>query len=184
MRLQIHTTWAKIGINNIKPVQSIRRPRGEQSIQQIKAEMIIDQELPKVLIDQRQCFSEAGLKSPQELSDEYAQLGRKLVLEGTARRAEEGDRLGRIEDPIPFRTLIADMAEENAWPVIDFNIDFIPKSRPKIEVTGYLKIDWRLGGAVTEYKPRKAITQYQPGKVEIYLRQRGQIQISVIDEKA
>ncbi len=184
MRLAIHTVWSRIGLNIKKPVQEILQPRGEQSIRQIKPQMTVERELPKVLIDQRRCFSEAGLKSPQELTDEYAALGRQAALEGTARRAEEGTRLGRIEDSLSLRELLAGMAEENTWPKIDFNIDFIPKSRPQIEVTGYLKIDWQLGKAITEYTPRKAVTRYQPGKVEVYLRQRGYVQINVVDEKA
>ena len=184
MRIQINSTPALIGIRNQRPVQTMEQPRGEQSIRQTKAEMIVDQELPRVHIDQSQCFAEVGLKSVMELAYEAAQLGRQAVLEGTARVAQEGDRMARLEDGASARAVLADLGEGNAYQVLDYNIDLAPKSRPRIEVTGHLKIDWKLGGVEHHYTPRQAITRYEPGKAEIYLRQWPSIEIRFLDIKA
>lgn len=183
MRLEMHSTMAQIGIVNKKPVQTIRQPKGEQSIKQVKAEMIVDRELPRVLIDQSQCFSEVGLKSVFELTRENAQLGYQHVLEEIGRIAEEGDQMAHIEDGRPLRTVLADIAEARAWRPVDITVDLLPKSRPKIEVTGHLYIDWKLGGAKLDYKPNKAITRYQPGDVNIYIKRWNNLEIHVVDEK-
>ncbi|HHV72112.1 MAG TPA: hypothetical protein GXX38_05805 [Clostridia bacterium] len=184
MGLQIETRPLLLGIKTQKPVQSLEQPRGEQDIRQVKAEMIIDREWPRVIIDQYECFAEAGLKGNLDLAREYAELGKRVVLEYTGRIAQEGDRFGRIEDGLPARAIVAEIAERNAWPEYDFNVDCIPKSRPKIEVVGHLNIDWRLGGAEIDYRPRKTIHYYQPGKANIYVRQWNSINIRHIDERA
>lgn len=183
MRLEMRSTMGQIGIENKKPVQTIRQPKGEQSIKQVKAKMIVDRELPRVHIDQRQCFSEVGLKTVSELSRENARLGRQHVMEEIARIAQEGNQMARIEDGRPLRTVIADIAEARAWRPVDITVDLLPKSRPKIEVTGHLNIDWKLGGAIINYKPNKAITRYQPGDVNIYVKRWHNLEINVVDKK-
>lgn len=183
MGLQISSTPALIGINNIKPIQHIEQPKGEQSIQQVPAKMHIDRELPKVVIDQYQCFAERGLKNSGDLARDNAQWAQKIAFEYIGRIAAEGDAFGRIEDGQSAYDVLADIASSNAWPQIDYNIGFIPKSRPKIDVTGHLSVSWELGKAIHDYKPQKAIHDYQTGKVEIYLRQKNSISIQYIDEK-
>jgi len=180
MALQINTTWAKIGINTSRAKISIEQPKGELTIKQIKASLNIDREIPRVIIDQYQCFAEAGLKNLEDFTKEYAELGRQGVLEGIGRRATEGNMMAEFEKGNP----ISKIAEQNAFPIYDYNINFIPKSRPKIEVKGYLNIDVELGKVIVNYKPNKPEIKYKHGNIEFYLRQKGNIKIRYIDEEA
>jgi len=178
--LQIKSTPALIGINTIPGRQSIRQPKGELSVTTSRAEMRIDRELPKVLIDQYQCFAEAGLKNPTDLMKDISQWCYKCLMEGIANYNQEGDMLAQIEkggNPMPM------IAENRAFPRYDFNIDFIPKSRPKIDVTGYINIEWDIKKPVINYEVRKPVIDYQPGKVEITLRQWPSLEINFVDEK-
>lgn len=180
MPLQINTTPGLIGINSILGWQSIQQPRGEQRISQPKAQMEIDRELPKVYIDQYQCFAEAGLKNPTDFTKDNVQWSYKCFLEGIAQYNEEGDMLAQIEkgiNPMPI------IAENRAFPRYDFNIDFIPKSRPKIDVKGYLRIEWKTNQPVISYQVRKPVIDFHPGKVEIFMRQWPDIEINYIDER-
>lgn len=180
--LSITSVKGQIGINTINARLDISQPKGEQSLRQIKPKMTIDKEHPKVLIDQSECFSEIGLKSRDEFMREYAELGKQGALEAIARICEDGDRMAQIHKKMP--PAIPEIAEKNATPPMrEFNIDFIPKSRPKIEVTGSLDINWQLGGIEYSYEPRKPMVTYNPGKVEIYMKKYPELDIKFIDDR-
>ncbi|MFZ5945236.1 MAG: DUF6470 family protein [Bacillota bacterium] len=177
--LQIRTTAGLIGINSSLGRQSIQQFRGEQIIRQPKAEMHIDQELPKVLIDQYQCFAEAGLKKPLDLLKEVSQYTYKKIMENIAAKCQEGDMLAQIEKG---GNPLKEIARQSSFPQYDFNIDFIPKSKPKIEVTGYLNIKWEIKQPEIFYEVKKPVIDYQPGKVEISMRQWPDIEMRYVDE--
>lgn len=180
MPFQIKSTPGLIGINTISAKLSIRQPRGRQEISQPKAELYIERELPRVIIDQYQCFAEAGLKNPTDFAKDNGQWSYKCFLEAIARYNEEGDMLAQIEkgsNPFPV------IAENRAFPRYDFNIDFIPRSRPKIDVTGYLNMRWKINKPLINYEVRKPIVDYERGKVEIFMRQWPSLEIKYIDGK-
>lgn len=182
MPLSITTIKGQIGIKTTNAYLDIRQPKGEQSIRQVKPQMIVDRELPKVLIDQSQPFSEAGRKSWAEFAAEYAQLGRQQALEGIARIVDDGNRMAQIQRKMP--DAIPEIAFKNAMPKQhEFNFALMPTSRPKIEVTGHLNIDWQLGGVEHSYTPRKPVAEYSPGKAEIYMKQYPDIEIKYVDTR-
>lgn len=180
MPLEIRTTWPQLGMRTTRPVMRISQPKGELQIKQQKVAMEIDRELPRVLIDQSQCFKELGNKNLVEMAQEAAQLGRERVLEYTGKMAEEGDQLARIEQrrPVIAELAMARMEQEREW-----NIAFIPQSRPKIDVTGYLQINWRVLKGQMNYQPRVPKVSFQPGKLAIYMRQYGKVEIHYVDKK-
>lgn len=180
MPLQIKTTPGLIGINMELGRQTIRQLRGELKIRQGKAEMHLDRELPKVLIDQYQCFAEAGRKNNRDLMQDIVSRARQKWLQGIERRIREGQMLSHIENkgnPIPA------IAVENAYPQHDFNIAFIPKSRPEFTVEGHLNIQWKITEPEIAYQARKPMITYEPGGVDIFIRQWPNIEINYIDEK-
>lgn len=181
----IESRPALIGINTVRPVQRIEQPRGKQEIRQVKPELIIDSAMTAVQIDQSACFAEAGLKGSQELSREYAEMGRQAALEAIGRIVEEGNTMARTPWSVSLRTILANLVQERHPLFVDFNVKFIPQSRPDIEWTpGYLNIDWSLGGAEIGYTPSKPLHQYTPGKAEVYIRQRNELKIEyIVDEK-
>ncbi len=148
MRLQITNIPARIGINKNDAVLSIRQPKADLQIETEPAMLNMKQEHVRVKIDQSQCFSEAGLKGRAELSEEFAQLGRQAVLDGIARMVDEGNTMAAIANG---QNAVANIAAAKVFrPPDDFNIDFIPKSRPRIEFEG-----------------GKVFFDPQPGKVNI-----------------
>lgn len=178
--LQINTTPGLIGINTILGRQSIEQPQGELTVNQAKSQMHIDRELPQVIIDQYECFAEAGLKNNTDLRREISQLSYKCLMDSIANYNQEGDMLAQIEKPgNPLPTI----AENKAFPQYEFNIDFIPKSRPKIDVTGHINISWDIHKPTINYEVRRPVVDYQPGKAEIYMRQWPRVEIRFIDEK-
>jgi len=182
MSFVINTVKGQIGIDTTRGSMEMQQPRGEQSISQTKAKMNIQSELPRVIIDQYECFAEAGLKNMRDLTAEYAQLGKQAAFEGIARRVDDGNRLATIGNNMP--NAIPEIAKKNAWkPEREFGLATIPKSRPKIDVTGSLNIEWQLGGTDISFTPRQPIINYQPGKVDIYLKQRSSIDIRYVDER-
>lgn len=183
MALEIRTTWAKIGIQTTRPFLEMRQPQGELQIKQQRIKMVVDRELPRVLIDQSACFQECGLKPPSVVAAEAAQLARQKALEYMAIMAAEGDRLGQIEnageDAIGELSLES-MERENST---EWNIAFIPQSRPQYEVTGHLKIDWQVLEGGIKYQQQHPQFKFRPWTTEIYLRQHGEIKIRYLDER-
>jgi len=161
-------------------------------IQQRKADVQMHTELPKVeirkepiriQIDQYACFAEAGLKNVFDLTGENAEYSYRQAMAGIERIVRQGNDLADIHlntNPI------ADQAEENAYElyVHEGNFDIIPKSRPKIDfVGGDLDIRLKEGGTDMKVRVNKPIIQYQPGKVEIYLRQKNSIHIEYVGKR-
>ncbi|WP_069650367.1 DUF6470 family protein [Caloranaerobacter ferrireducens] len=181
MPLQITTTKPIIQINTTNGQMNIRQPKGEQNIETTMPRVKIESEKPRVIIDQYQCFAESGLKNYLDLEKQAAMLGYQRVLEGIARIVEDGNRMAQIENGMP--PAIPELAEKNAWEEFDYNIDIIPKSRPKIDVEGSLNIDWELGKVNIDYKTNRPIINFQRGKVEIYLKQKPSIEIRYVDVK-
>lgn len=181
MAIEINTTRAHIGIKTSQAALNIQQPRGQLQIKTESPKMTIDQELPRVQLSQYSCFAEAGLKNVADLRREIVEYSKAAAQEGVAQKAGEGDRMARIERG---ENALAEIAADNSYQPLDFNIGFIPQSRPKIQVSGYLDIQWQVGKIDTEYYPQKPTIQYLPGQVEIYLRQRPEIDINYIDEKA
>ena len=183
MALEIRTTWAKIGIQTTRPGLEIRQPKGELQITRQKVEMIVDRELPRVLIDQSACFKECGSKNTGEIIAETAQLAQRKTLEYIGIMAEEGDYLAQIEnrgvDAIGELALERMERENNP----EWNIAFIPQSKPEFDVTGHLKIDWRVIRGQIEYQTRAPQISFRPGTTKIYLRQHGKIEFRYIDQK-
>ena len=174
MRIAIHQTFGRIGIKTYPAQISIKSPKADLNIKQIPAKMEIKQKLPQVRIDQYQCFYESGLKNIFDLVHDEAERSKQIALDAIGKKAEDGDILASIET---HQDAIVKLSEEATIQDIDFNVDLMPKSRPKIWFEGYLKIDWQLGGVQIEAIPHKPIISATPARVEIYLRQYPSIKI-------
>ncbi|SDJ22334.1 DUF6470 family protein [Salimicrobium halophilum] len=175
-RLQISTTDARVGIQTRNAELTYQQPKAEVSIRQPKADVSIRQPDGELRIDQSKARSNLHLKSSAERSRQTEQFGEQKAMEGSARRAREGDELMRIENG---GNLIASQAKRNYGYEIDYqmgntpvhelvNIDYtareaeinIQKNDPQINIT-----------------PRYPQYSYQPGGVNISLLQEPSITI-------
>ncbi|HHY05987.1 MAG TPA: hypothetical protein GX532_03280 [Clostridia bacterium] len=184
MSLEIRTTWSQLGMRTTPPVLEIKQPQGELKMKQQKTELVMEREPIQVLIDQSRCFYECGIKNTVEITEDAAQIGREIAFEYTGQMAEEGDQLARIEnteEDIIGEIAMQRMERENDR---EWNIAFIPQSQPEFEVTGSLKLDWRVLKGLSEFIPRYPQIKYQPGNLEIYMKQYGKVEIRYVDQRA
>lgn len=183
MRLEIRTTNALIGINTKNAYQNIEQPKADMDIKSTLPKVEIESTLPKVTIDQTRPFSESNLKNPFELTKEFIQIAKSAMESAKARVVRQGNDLADIHNG---GNPIADQAEENAFTQFERETGMVtmPRSRPKIDVIeGKLNIKVKEGRVSNNTRPRKPIIDYNPGKVEIYLRQKNSINIEVKRDK-
>ncbi|MED3763066.1 DUF6470 family protein [Ureibacillus sp. FSL K6-8385] len=166
-KIRIETTDALIGITTTKPVQTIVQPKAELDLQQPKAKMTIETTPSELFIDAYEARESMGYQNARSRIAEMAWQGRQDVLEGIARRAQEGQQLMRIEDG---GNPIAEQAKLRDWqPYTSLNIKFIPQP-------GSLKIHYEPAKVDIRIEPQKVINntkinkpvhEYIPGKVNI-----------------
>ncbi|WP_349408636.1 DUF6470 family protein [Pseudalkalibacillus sp. SCS-8] len=179
-KIQIQSTKGLIGLRTTSATQEIRQPKAVQSIQQPKAEINIETTSGKLTIDQTQAWNDMDLKSVFVRTDEAAQLGKEALLDGISRRAQEGEDLMRIEnqnDPIPEHARINSSEEMKEW-----NIGWIPSAESvKIDyIPAKVEVDIKQNEPIIKTEISKPVHNYQPGKVEVYMKQQSSIQIDFI----
>lgn len=183
--LQINKTDAQMGIKTTNAKLFISQKPAELEIETKASKLIIHTEQVKVLIDQSECWKERGLKDTFTLIVEAAEEGRQAVLEGIARVADEGSRMAAIKNK---GNAFAEIALNNSFDKVDFNVTFIPKSRPKIDaVGGTVDIQVDEGYVRINARTNKAEIDVEPGNVDIYMIQHPKIEIRFVgnnvDEK-
>ncbi|GAA0484839.1 DUF6470 family protein [Salinibacillus aidingensis] len=182
-QIRIQSQDAKIQLNKTPAAQSIEQRKATLSIEQPKADMQIQKTPSKLSIDQTQAWRDMGMVNPVEFARNLGQDGRQAAMEGTARRAREGDELMKIENG---GNPIASQAKRNAYePMKEFNIGWIPSHNA-------VKINFDPAEVTTEFKrnepsisvqPQKPIINYQPGSVETQLKQHADLQIDFVSIK-
>ncbi|MDC3416128.1 DUF6470 family protein [Aquibacillus salsiterrae] len=182
-QIRMQSQMAKLTLNRASPVQSIEQPGPIVSIEQPKGELTINRTPSKLTIDQSQAWYDMDLKSAPVRTREAAQLGKRDVLKGIARRARQGEELMKIENG--GNPIVSQAVENGFDPPKQFNIGWIPSP-------GSVKIDYQPSKVDISYQPRKpvidiqaqkAITDYTPGSVEISLGQEKSLSIDFADLK-
>jgi hypothetical protein len=181
MRLEINQTYARIGVERTPRRLEIETQRARLEFRQKHAKVNMDIELPRVEIDQSECFASAGLKGPVELTREAARRGHTQVIEYIGKTAADGRMLAAIErggNPLK------DIVVRDAYPQKLFNIDYIPKARPRITVTGGVQYDPERNsegvnnGVEGTFVPGRIDIRVEPSRVRIYMEQYNSISIS------
>lgn len=177
MRMVVNAQPALIGLQTHNAQMNLKSPLPKIEIETTPGSLNAHITLPKIEIDQSQCFSESGLKGPLELIAENATNSVSAMYESVGRIAEQGDQLTIINKNA---NPIAEQAFYNAFDQFerDFNMVTMPKSRPKITlIEGKVTFDPTPTKVNISAKLTKPEMNYQPGKVEVYLRQKNSIDI-------
>lgn len=180
MDLRITTQNGFIGINTTPEKMNIDYGKSNYNFQTKNPSIDMQITQPKVKIDQSKPLAEIGLKKVFDFISSNVQKGRQAAFRGIGRIASQGDELARIETG---SNVIASQAEYNAFDQNkkEANIDFIPKSRPKIDLEkGKVNINLQEGEVDIQSKPQDVDLNLDRGKVEIYLRQKPFIDIEYI----
>lgn len=179
-QITIRQTYAQIGIETEPGMLEIRSPRGELRIDQNPAKMEITSPRGRLEVDSSAAWAALGKGSHLEWKTGlYNQLD-GIILQIIAKKVEDGNRLASI---VGKENAIADLAFENMRQTnpmqyvgeasfLNVKVRYDPQT-PTIEVTP--------SPAVIDYIPQKPVVEYTRGKVDIYLRQKNTIEISVID---
>jgi len=176
-QIRIQSQMAQIQIQKTDAQQQISQPRAELKIQQPKAEVSIRTTPGKLNIDQTQAWEDMNLMHISKRIEKYADDGKAAVLQGIARRAQQGDELMRIENG--GNPLISQAIQNGHDQQKSLGIKFIP-SHFSVK-TSYqpaeVNIDVQINRPIIEATPRKPQFEYQPGKVETSLKQRQDLEI-------
>jgi hypothetical protein len=183
MALSINTTSIQLEYVRTPSNLSIQTSAAMLELHQKHAEVNIETELPKVIIDQYECFASAGLKNNYDLISEISQRAKQNALEFIGKTAEDGRILAAIDKG---GNPIAAIAKRDAYPEHEFILDFIPKARPKIDVTGDIKIDPErnsegiTNGVEGRYIPESIDINYTPGRINFNVLQYPSIEIKYL----
>ncbi len=175
--INISQTYGRIGIETQNAKINITSTKPQINIEQKQSEIEIKTELPQVKIDQYECFAEVGLKNNYDLIKETAELAKQQSMDYIAKMAMDGDMLAAIENET---NPIADIAERDAYPEYEYNIDLIPKSRPKIDFTASIDIRAKPGKIEYKLRPGNLTNNYTPGNVKIYMAQEPSLKFEYI----
>ena len=181
MNISIRTTDIQLGINRTPSSLNMDTEISRLELHQKHAKVNISTEKPRVLIDQYQCFAEAGLKNNGDFAKAAAQRGYRQAIKVVGQTVRDGYSLAAIEyggNPI------AEIGKRNAYPEKQFNLAFIPKSRPKIEVVGSIDTQWDKNSAGVKngvegrYHKGYVRMDFEPTKIDIYVKQYPSIDIT------
>ncbi|MCI1592500.1 DUF6470 family protein [Heyndrickxia oleronia] len=177
-QIRLQSQMAQIEMTTNPAKQSIEQPGPDLDLQQPPAELHIDRTPSVLSIDQSEARADVDLKSIRRRVEEFAQNGYQEWLNGIARRAQEGNELMRIENG---GNPIASIGKQNGklLPTYEFNIGYVPKAGSvKIDFQPTkLDIQWDIKKPINNTKARKPIIDYQPGTVDIRIKQYQDLQI-------
>lgn len=176
-QLQIQTTRGNLGLQIDKPIQEIEQPKATITQEQPAAILEMSSTRPQLSLDTTEVRAEIDLKSPLRRSVENAQYGMQQLMEGIARRAQEGQQLVQIENG---GGAIADIAKQNGTPPPKQMAFKFVGDRTKIQMSfqpGSLNINATLQKPVLDVQINKPIHNYTQGKVTGVMEQYPSIQI-------
>lgn len=182
-QIRMEQTYAKIGLQTTPAVQQIRQPQAELNLHQEPAILQIKQSLGTLHMDASEARANMDLKGILRRTQEYASLGRQKALEAIAQISQEGDQLRAIENkgnPIASIAATKSVLFTNTHIIHgDWTTDGIKISYQRKEP----EINWKVRGKTMDVQIHKPQIEYTPGKVDVYVRQKQSLTITVAGGK-
>ncbi|ACL70460.1 DUF6470 family protein [Halothermothrix orenii] len=177
MKLDIETTYSKIGVKSIPGRVYIKSNR-DFSMKKKLPRMRLKTGKAKLEIDWRKTKYDLGIKTIKQLNRDHIKKSIDKGLKATGKIAKEGDRLARIEDN--NYKVIARIARENFNDkLFNGNVGLIPQHPPDINIirSGVkTELDW---GRVDVIK-KEVFSKIsgEPGKTRVYLKEKGMVEVT------
>ena len=174
MGLEISSVPAKLHIETTPSRLDIQTRKARLEFRTERAKVNVHTELPRVVIDQYECFASMGLMGPVDLTRQEGQYAMQQALKYASKVSADGDSMAAIENPVDP---MPDIVERDAFPEHEFVLDYIPKARPRITVTGGVKVNIEgempgaLNGVKATYTPHEIRINYMPSQVRISMAQ-------------
>ncbi|SHF89223.1 DUF6470 family protein [Ornithinibacillus halophilus] len=179
-QIQIRSQFAQIQMQTLPSRQEIQQPKAQLSIEQPKADLSISRIPSKLTIDQTQAWEDMGLMHVFRSNEIFAQNGRQGLLEGISRRAQQGDELMRIENG---GNPIVSQANANGYDSMkQIGIKFIP-SHNSVKISYQpteVQIDVKQNEPNITVQPQKPIHNYEPGSIDISMKQYAELEIDFV----
>ncbi|WP_066290378.1 DUF6470 family protein [Bacillus sp. FJAT-29937] len=178
--IQINATSAKLEIQKTPTTIQMRQPMADMTIRQPHAQIDYQQRDATIQIDQSEAFADAGLKPISRHIREWAEKGEQQAKQAIATIAQQGDQMMKIEQG---GLVIPQIAKTNSEdPIREFNIGFMPSSASKVKIqyspgAFHMKVDQQ--EPIIKIKPNQPVINVNPGKTNIYLKQKSSISFSV-----
>lgn len=179
-QIRMQSTFAQLDINTQNARLEIEQPPAELSIEQPKAEMEVEKIPSRLTIDQSRARADVDLKSAPERIAEAAQEGHQDVLQGIARRTQEGEEMMKIENG---GHAIAELAKQHkVLPEHEFALGWIPSvGSVRMDYDpGRLDIHWRVNKPVIQSRTHQPVINYFPGKVDFSMKQYPSLNIDFV----
>lgn len=172
--LEISRVPAKLNIETTPSRLDIRTRKAKLEFRTERAKVEIHTELPRVIIDQSECFASMGLMGPVDLTRQEGKYAMQQALKYASKVSGDGDSMAAIENP---RDPMPDIVERDTYPEREFVLDFIPKARPRINVTGGVQINTEKNAEGTSnrvqatYTPPEIRIDHKASQVRIRMAQ-------------
>jgi len=177
--LEMHSVFGRIGMTTRNAQLEIQSAKADLSIEQPKAEMQIERTPAKIHIDQKEAWNNLNLKSAFVRIREAAEAGRQAVIDGIARRVNEGNELMAIEKG---GNPIAEQARRDSLITMSYDTGHTPPFLAvKISADpAQLNIRWQTHAPIIQSTPHAPEMAYHPGQVNIYMEQYPSLTIQVV----
>lgn len=179
MALSISRTDAKLNIETTRSVLTIQTRQAKLDLRHKEAMVDIHTDLPRVEIDQYECFATSGLMGPIDLTRSEGQRAMQQALTYASKVSADGDSMAAIENGSP----LPDIVERDAYPEHEFGLDYMPKARPRITVTGGVQVTPQRNaegvnnGVEGTITPGSLNIDYTPSQVKISMQQYASLNI-------
>ncbi|MFB1049912.1 DUF6470 family protein [Paraliobacillus sp. JSM ZJ581] len=176
-QIRMESQPALISIQTNHGKQTIEQPKATQQINQPQAELNINTTPSKLTIDQTKAWHDMGLKSAKVINKDAAREGYQKVLQGIARRTEQGEQLMKIEHK--SKPIVNQAIENGNRKIKEFNIGWVPSvfSVKTDYQPSEIHVDVQVNPPMIKHTPNKPIIQYQRGSVETGIRQEASLEI-------
>lgn len=170
-QIRMQSQYAQISISQNHGKQYIQQPKADLTIEQPKAKMNIETVRGKLTIDQTQAWEDMNLMSMSRRIETIAQDGKNSVLEGMARRSQQGKELMKIEnknEPIREQAIMNSYDQEKS-----LGIHFIP-SPLSVKFNfepGHVHIQVEAQKPIIHATPKNTEYSYERGDVDIRMEQ-------------
>jgi hypothetical protein len=92
--------------------------------------------------------------------------------------------MGDIGRSPETQALIAQIAREKCARPVELRFTRIPNSRPQVQVTGRLDMEWTRSDLQFDVSRHRVSIRYRPGQLRFYMRRKPQIYMNVVDVQA
>lgn len=180
-QIRMEAGWAQIGMETTRGHQQIRQPKADFSIEQPAAEMSIRSPKGRLTIDQTRAFEEANLMSTRRNIEIYGRESIQRAKTGTARRAQQGTQLMKIENQ---SNPLIDQAKINGFnQQKEVSLKYMPSPMSvNIKYTPQpVQIDAQQRDPVIQAIRRYPEHTYVRGDLDIYMRQYNYLEIDFVN---